>query len=164
MSNDFYPDFLWYFIDHISGKAKNVLETERITGYQLEKAHIVSVNDLTDMQKRELRHDGFKVNKIPPDPPEYYKLHVSLGAEFHEKSNIILVESCDECGYEKYITKGKDWVESSDGIILRKDSLNGSDLFLAKGYGFSVYCTERFVEVYNKHELTGLLFREIEVL
>ncbi|MEA5023429.1 MAG: double-CXXCG motif protein [Desulfitobacterium hafniense] len=164
LSNDYYPDFLWYYIRHISEKAKIVMESERITGYGLERAHIVSVRDLTEQQKKELRHDGIKINRIAADPPAYYKLHVELGAEFHEKAQIILRENCSECGYEDYITLGKDWVDSEKGIFIRKDSWNGKDLFLCKGYGLHIFCTERFADVYHSNGLTGLEFDEVEVL
>lgn len=163
LSNDNYPDFLWFFIRHVSEKAKNVMETEGITGFKLENAQVLSVDELTDIQKKELRYDGFKIKKIPKDPPKYYKLHVSIGANYHEKSGIILRDSCSECGYEKYVTKGKDWVESEPTVI-QKDSIKGYDLFMAKGYGQTIFCTEKFADVYIKHSLTGLLFDEVEVI
>lgn len=163
LSNDNYPDFLWYYIDHISENAKNVLEFEKITGYMLEKANVLSVSKLSKDQIKELRNDGFKVNKIPENPPIYYKLHVSLGAEYHEKSNVVLKENCDYCGYEFYgIKDSEPHIEKS--FVLKKNSWNGKDLFIAKGYGHIIFCTEHFKEVYYKNNLSGLCFTEIEVL
>ncbi|AFL99850.1 MULTISPECIES: double-CXXCG motif protein [Desulfitobacterium] len=164
LSNDNYPDFLWFYINHISEKAKDVLEREKITGYRLEKAPVLSFNDLTDMQLKELRRHGTRVNKIPTVPPAYYKLHVDVCAELYRKSNIILLDSCSECGYETYLAESKERIESRDSLFLRGESLNGIDLFRAKGYGVNIYCSERFVEAYQRHELTGLMFTEIVVL
>lgn len=163
LSNDHYPDFLYHYINHISVKAKDVMQNEGIKGYTLEKAHILSVNDLAEEQIKELRYDGVKIKKIPVDPPPYYKMHVEMGGEYHDKSNIILLESCSECGYERYVTPGKEWVDTGE-FFLSLDSLKGYDLFRVKGYGFNIFCTEKFREVYQKHALTGLLFKEVQVL
>lgn len=164
LSNDNYPDYMWYYITHISEKAKSVMELEGITGFKVEDALIISFDELTEAQKKELRWDGVKVNKIPSNPPHYYKLHVCIGAEYHENSNLVLLESCDDCGYEKYVSKGKEWVDSSEGIFLKKGSLIGYDLFKVKGYGATIFCSEKFVEAYKRHALTGLDFDEIEVI
>lgn len=164
LSNDNYPDFLWFYINHISGKAKDVLEREKITGYSLEKAHVLSVRDLSDLQLKELRRQGIRIHKIPTEPPVYHKLHVAVSAEFYKKSNVILLDRCPECGYETYSAESKERIEARDYLYLREESLKGADLFRAKGYGVTVYCSERFVEVYKRNELTGLTFTEIEVL
>jgi len=125
---------------------------------------ILSGSSLTIEQKKSLRDDGFNLKKIPLDPARFYKMHVSLEAVYHKNSNIILLENCDQCGYERYVTIGKEWVDSEQPCILSADSLNGRDLFLAKGYGVSIFCSQRFVDVYNKYKLTGLLFEPVQVI
>jgi hypothetical protein len=77
-------------------------------------------------------------------------------------SGIVLVEECEVCGYEKYRPKEKN--NFLPQLYLKNGSWDGSDLFRVKEFPAVVFCSERFVEIYKKHTLTGLLFDEIEMI
>lgn len=163
LTNDYYPDFMWYSTFLVSEKTKEVFELEKITGYELEEANIISANELTLEEKRELKEDAVNVKKVAVNPPKYYKLHVSIGATYHEKSGVIFRGKCDECGYEDYTVVNPDNYNIPYHIV-KKESLNGNDLFRSIGFGRAVFCTERFKEICEKHKLTGFLFKDAEAL
>ena len=123
---------------------------------------MISGNELTEGQKKTLRLDGINIKKIATNPPKYFKLHVAIGADLHEDSNRIRTDYCEVCGYESYIQKGEN-PYLYDHAVLRMDSLAGTDLFKSIGYGDTVFCSERFRQIYDKYKMTGLFFTEIEV-
>ena len=153
-----YPDFasiIYHVI--ISEKAKEAIMYENITGYQLGTLTIVSKDEISPERIKQLREKEYKVQNISSNPPNYYRLFVERSAELHPKSEVFF-EECDVCGYRKYASH-KDPFRAE---YIKKDSWNGSDLFMVKEFGAVIYCTERFVEVYQKHKLTGLLFKKVE--
>lgn len=158
LSNGYYPDFLWEYYRFISERAKQILFEEKVTGYILEGVTMRSFSDLSVEEIKELKRDRFKVDRIPLNPPQYYRLFIKYIAKMHKESNYILLESCDACGYTHYGTK----VREDERIIIDESTLNGDDFFLLEGRGSVIYCTERFVDIYNKHNLTGLDFDEVE--
>ena len=163
LTNEYYPDFMYYTINLISEKAKEALEKEKITGWEPELINILSAEELTKEEKRDLREGGVNIKRVPINPPVYYKLHVSIGADYHEKSGIEFGEKCNICGRQKRTVS-----EAVGGMIapriLKKESLNGNDLFRSIGYGNTVFCTERFKEVYEEYGLTGLEFDDVKLL
>ncbi len=160
-----YADFIPYYVSFniVSMRFKEIAEHEGLVGLTFERAEIISADDMSESDKRELRTDGVPLKKAPP---EYYKLNVKYGAVYHERSKIIVKSFCDKCGTKIYATKGHDWVESGEEYpdILDAKSIRGYDIFMAEGYGITHFCTERFYSVYKKYNLTGLLFTPIDVL
>lgn len=158
LSNEFYPDFL-NVISHtlVSEKAKDVLAQETITGYKLGIIDIIPRDEIPPAKTKKLRQSGYNVKKISNNPPNYYRLFAERSAELHIKSEVFFEQECTACGYRKFVK-----TDPFKQEYIRKDSWNGSDLFMVKEFGAVIYCTERFVETYQKHNLTGLLFRRVE--
>lgn len=163
-----YADFIPYYISYgiVSARFKEIAEKEKLIGLTFMKADIISSADLSADDIRELRIDGIPLKNVVANPPEYYKMDIEQGAVYHEKSKIIIKTSCDECGIKIYATEGQMWIAPREEypIIIDAKSLKGYDMFYAEGYGLTVFCTERFYEVYQQNKLTGLKFVPIEVI
>jgi len=162
LTNSYYPDFV-YFLYYIlvSSKAKDVLLSENITGYHLEDINVVAKSNIAPAKIKELRDMGYKVNNISDDPPSYNKLVANRSARLHQMSNVVKV-NCDICGFEGYQMMVMEDIFKPETI--KEESWNGDDIFMVEEFCSVVYCTEKFVEVYKKHELTGLIFKEVESL
>ncbi len=162
LTNSYFADF--FNVEYhtiVSEKAKEVLILENIQGYELGVLKIVSKSEILSKKIKDLRDSGYKVKDISDDPPIYYRLFVQVGAELHEESNIVLVEECNSCDYHKYMPKDNDYFHPN---YIKVDSWNGNDIFRVKESSSAIYCSERFVEIYNKHKLSGLRFKEIKGL
>lgn len=160
LTNENYADFVWEYYQLISESAKVLLQAEEINGYVLDQIIMRGRNDLTKDEIKELKESRYKVENVPVSPPPYYRIIIKHKASLHEKSNIYLKEYCDVCGYKKY--------DSDVGFLERKCfidscSLNGDDIFGLEGVG-GIYCNERFIDVYKKNKLTGLMFEEVVVI
>ncbi len=159
------PDFMFYYVMLISERAKNIFEEEGIIGYELEKAVVKSFENLTEEEELYCKEMKYKPKDFLDNPSDYYKLFVSnIGAEPHEKLGLKLVGKCDSCGYENY-----EFNEPFTGIltpmIINKESINTDyDIFTVRGSGLTKYCTEKVKNIYEKHKLTGINFKEIELL
>ena len=160
LSNDYYPDFLWGYYTFISERTKEIFLEEDVKDYYLGDTFMRSITDLTKEEIKELRGDRFKIDRIPIDPPSYYRLFPKHYAHLHKESNIKLLENCEACGYEWYGTQNKE----KENEIIDLNSLNGDDIFWIYERGSAIYCTDRIVEIYNKHKLTGLYFTEVEAI
>lgn len=161
LTNSNYPDFV-YFLYYIlvSNKVKDVFLSENIKGYHLEDINVVSKSSIAPSKIKELRDMGYKVNNIPNNPPSYYKLVANRSAGLCQHSNVVLEVNCDICGFEGYEVIG----DIFQPKCIKKESWNGDDIFMVKEFCSVEYCSEKIVEVYKKHELTGLTFQKVDSL
>ncbi len=162
LTNNHYPDFLGYiYYKMISEKAAEVLKNENVNGYLLSPVETVPLDAITSEEKKEFRSFGNKVNKFATDPPTYHLLKVTGKAELHEKTNVI-IEPCPSCGFAKIAEPGKNYFHPDSPFYIQRSSWDGSDFFVVPYFPFVYLCSQRFLEIYNKHHLSGLLFREVE--
>jgi hypothetical protein len=158
LSNDYFPDFLGYYykppFNLISEKAKEVFIRENVTAYNLGRINVVSVNDLSEGTKKRLRLEGDAVKLFATNPPMYSVLHALGKAQLHEKSEIT-VEECKACGNIQLN------MDLDHPKYIKNETWDGSDLFLVPYFPALIFCSERFVEIYTKHNLTGLLFTKV---
>lgn len=164
LSNNNYPDFTGVvFHDLISDKTKDVLLYENITGVNIsDKIKILSRNDLSLYVIKRFREEGYKVNEIPNEPIRYHRMFLEFGANCHSKSEIVLNAECSACGYGNYVTVGKPYIDPTHPIYIDENSWDGKDIFAIKSLGFNKFCTQRFVDIYNKYNLTGWVFEKVE--
>ncbi|MPW26724.1 hypothetical protein GC105_13100 [Alkalibaculum sp. M08DMB] len=163
LGNSNYADFIMaLYFELISQKSLNILLKENTTGWTYEEINTMSKEELTDEQVKDFKEEyGIKALKsIPNNPPIYYKILAKKTAKLHPRSRVILIGKCDVCGYEEYDKEGSYF----DPDYIEKDSWNGDDIFGVKEYGTTMFCSERFVEIYHKHSLTGLGFDRIEAI
>lgn len=164
LSNENYPDFLGVMHHVLVSKvAMEVINNENLTGYVLKRIKPMSVNDLLSDEKKILRQEGYKVNNFSSNPPIYFRMFIDEGAMLHSESNVHLIEKCIDCGFQSYATVGENYVDPFQPIIIDKSSWNGQDLFLIKELGARIFCTEKFVEIYEKYKLSGLVFEKVEI-
>ncbi|WP_166243403.1 hypothetical protein [Paenibacillus turpanensis] len=164
LSNQNFPDFLWFLhYKIISENALEVLMQKVVRNLLFKEISIVSVNDLSEAQVKDLRFRGENVKKLALNPPKYYTVIVEEGAELHKESGVY-VEECDSCKYLKVHSYGMDFLHPSQKLYLHKRSWNGEDLFTLKYFPATLYCTENFLKLYNEYRLTGLNFSEIDVI
>ncbi len=150
----------------VSDDTKMVLTQEFLTGYHLVKASILSMDDLSPEQLRDLKinYTYSQLKKFAKNPPTYHKLFIDGKAELHEKAGVVLVEYCEHCGYKRYDIPGSPpFYMIGSPKFIKKESWDGSDFFHVKEF-HTIYCSERFYEVYKKHNLTGLIFEEVEAI
>ena len=161
-SNDYYPEFLnTSFNTLVSEKAKDVLSIEKISGYRLEEIEPISRDNIPESVIIKLKECcGAKINMIPNNPPMFHRLIVERSAELHLSSNVVLRERCETCGYENYEKIGDVFAPE----YIKRDTWNGNDLFMVKQFYAVIYCTERFVNIYDKYSLKGLEFKKTESL
>jgi hypothetical protein len=156
------PDFMFYYVMLISEKAKKIFEEEGIREYELEKAVVRSMDNLTKEEEIFCKEEKYKAKDFLINPPNYYKIFIpNISAEPHEKMGLKLLGKCDFCGYEKY-----SFEEESNGIdmTIKEETIKPSyDIFRVRG-SLLMYCTERFKNIYEKHKLTGIDFEEVELL
>ncbi|MCD1261362.1 hypothetical protein B5M42_021405 [Paenibacillus athensensis] len=161
LTNDNYPDFM-----RLSGtekvlslKAADILKMENVTGYCLKEMTTASPkNTPIDFQKL-LRSAGENIKKMPENPPKYFYWDIAGNAELHEQSGLEIT-NCSTCGYVDVVTPGYSYVKPDHPKILDRNTWDGKDLFRLKHVS-RYCCSERFYEIYHKHQLTGLEFREI---
>lgn len=166
LSNSYYPDFLSYgTLTLISEKALESFKDEALTGYHIGNINVVSSEDVSDDKKSQLHKAGYKVNNFASKPIVYYRLLVDGKAELHEKSEIVLVESCDICGFFKYrpLKKPITLEDHFPKFIIKDGSWDESDFFRVKEYDAVIFCTEKLVHIYEKNKLTGLIFNKVIV-
>jgi hypothetical protein len=164
LTNNHFPDFLGYIYHKMaSERSVEILAYENISGYNSVPLDMVPFDAITPEQKRDLRLFGNDVKKFATDPPPYYLLRAVGKAELHEKTGLI-VKHCSQCGNTKISTPGKIYVDPDHPWYVQRNTWDGSDLFTVQYFPSAFLCSEHFLEVYNKHNLTGLLFKEIESL
>lgn len=162
LSNENYPDFVLVANQYlISIKAKTVLLEENISPVDCEKFCINSKEDLSTSELKDLKDRGYNTSRIATHPPEYFTVNTPIGGEVHEQSNINLAYKCPTCGHEKYATIGYTYVNPLTEYYINESSWNGYDLFRIKQLGKSLFCTDKFVEVYKRYKLTGLEFVKV---
>jgi len=168
MDREHYADFMSYLVYPIvSEKAKEVLTENFGDAVDFGDIEMVSYRDLTVEKLKDIR-DTFgypAVKKIPNDPPQLYRLLLKQGADLDfEKSNIKLTLDCLTCGSRVYDTPYFEYSAEHGKIIftptvyIKESTWKGYDIFHVEGYGSTVFCTEKFIEIYNQHKLTGLRF------
>ena len=164
MSREHYADFTWSDASCVvSEKAQKILMENFNNAVDFGEIEMVSLRDLTEsFLKKERRQSGSKAAKmIANDPPQYYRLFLKIGADLDfEKTNIELALDCPECGRKSYVTPGEIIIFGATPHII-ESTWQGYDIFYVEGLGTTMFCTERFVEVYNQNKLTGFLFEQV---
>jgi len=168
MNNDYYADFLASSIignGIVSEKAMIVLKENFGNTIDFGNIEMISYRDLDEAFLRKVRdYSGNKAAKqIANDPPQYYRLILNVGASLNlQLTNMELSLDCLKCGRKEYgavAGSREDWWNNTPHII--ESSWKGYDLFHVEGKGNTVFCTERFIEVYKHHALTGLEFEQV---
>ncbi|MDR0321182.1 MAG: hypothetical protein LBI28_06740 [Treponema sp.] len=166
MDREHYADFLSSQIRGIvSEKTKKILIENFNNAVDFGNIEMISFRDLTEQKLQEIRNCyGYAaVKKIPNDPPQYYRLLLKQGAELDfQKTNIELTVDCSKCGRKRYATPGCSYHEGTPYII--ESTWKGYDIFYIEGMGNTVFCTERFIEIYNQNKLTGLEFEKVQTV
>jgi len=166
MDRDYYADFMCSQIrDIVSERAKEMLSDNFSNSVDFASIGMVSLRDLSPsfLKYYRDRYGSKEVKRIPDDPPQYHRLLLKQGADLDfKKSNIQLIFECSTCGRKKYDIPYSHYKDDGFALIyLIESTWNGRDIFYVEGMGNTVFCTERFIEVYSQHELTGLEFAQI---
>lgn len=169
MSREYYSDFAYCSISAcniISEKAKKILIENIENAVDFGDIQMVSLRDLTPVFLKYLRDrvGSREAKLVANDPPQYYRFLIKHGAELDfQKSNIELSLDCPKCGLKKYRSLGLSYVYTQTPYIIGA-TWNGNDIFHVEGLGNSVFCTEKFIEIYNENNLTGLDFEQVPVV
>jgi len=169
MDRDYYADFASsQFRPIVSAKAKRILAENCSNATDFGDIKMVSFRDLTREKLKQIRDwAGYAdTKKIPNDPPQYYRLLLKQGAELDfQKSNIKLTIDCTTCGRKNYdIPYSHYGPNGSEQIYIIESTWVGYDIFYAEGKGNTLFCTERFIEIYEKNKLSGLRFEKIQTV
>lgn len=162
LSNDNFPDFLGVLtFTAVSEKVKNMLLESKISGYKLHEVDVVKTIDISEKISNSLKEKGFNVDKFSNFVQDYFYFDVSIGAELHFKSEIILKYNCNECGFRQYVTAGKTYIDPFHEIFIKQDTWNGNSIFRVNELGQQLFCTEVFVNQCKRYKLTGVDFKKI---
>ena len=154
----------------VSEKARTVLLENFNNAVDFGDLKMISLRDFTEQEKKELRGriGSAWVNRIANDPPQYFRLLLKQGMDLDfKKSKVKLVLDCPECGCKFYKEPRIKLIRKEISFPTRyliESTWKGYDIFYAEGRGFTMFCTERFIEAYEQAELTGLLFDQIHHL
>jgi len=168
MSRDHYADFIASDLPGsgiVSEHAKKILMENFNNTIDFGNIEMISFRNLTDQKLKEIRDDfGYAaVKKIPNDPPQYYRMLLKQGADLDfEKSNIKLILDCHKCGRKNY-DRPRDTGTSSN-IYIIESTWKYYDLFHVEGKGNTIFCSERFIDIYDQNKLTGLEFEKVQTV
>lgn len=162
-TNNHFPDFMsCQGIDLVSQYMKETIEKNGIKVAKFSEMPVIGKSEFTKEQLKELRDDGYDVNKLHDEKPKYYRFNSNIGATLHSDSNVIWVDFgeniCKHCGYGVGY-KQKDYFAPE---YIQLDSWNGNELFKVREFAGALYCTETFKELCEKSEFTGMEFEEVE--
>jgi len=167
LDSGYYADFINSQIKVVvSEKAKKMLTENFGNAVDFGDIEMVSFRDLTTEKAKEIRDysGSAALKKIPDDPPQYFRLLLKQGADLDfQRTNIELAVDCPKCGLKRYQTPGLTYVGENMPHII-ESTWKGCDIFYVEGLGNRMFCTERFVGIYNQNELTGLEFEQVEVV
>lgn len=162
LSNDNHPDFLSLLVlTLVSDKVKSVLDKTQVSGYRMHSINSIKREDVPKDVFDNLKENGFNVDKFSNCVEKYNYMDVSLGAETHAKSEIVLKSHCDSCGYSEFITIGKTYIDPFHEIFIKRNSWNGNMIFRVRELGQQLFCTEDFVSLCKKYKFTGICFKEV---
>jgi len=170
MDRSHYADFADLFLRSIIlAKIKKILLDNFNNSVDFADIEMISFRDLSPSYIKYYRaqYGSRDAKLIPNDPPQYFRLLLKQGADLDfEKSNVEMILSCSTCGSKKYKHPISDYNRETNEITyppvyIIESSWKGYDIFYVEGKGNTVFCTERFIEVYNQNKLTGLEFRQI---
>lgn len=166
LSNRNYPDFLSVIYHYlVSDRVKDILQKENIKGYYLgHDVKIVPKKDIPKQELKELKDAGNKASNIPNKPVNYSRFFADIGANLHINSEVHLAGNCDYCGFRQYVTKGELYIDPFHPQYIDKKTWNGYDVFRTKETSAALFCTEKFISVYEKYKLTGLIFKGVEAI
>jgi len=169
MDRDHYADFAYsQFLPIVSERAKFILAVNCNNAVDFGDIKMVSFRDLTKEKLKQIRDwSGYAAaKKIPDDPPPYYRLFLKQGADLDfQKSNIRLAIDCTTCGLKSYdIPYSHYGPDGSKEIYIIESTWKGYDIFYVEGKGYTIFCTEQFIEIYEKNNLTGLEFAQIQAV
>ncbi|MCD9024486.1 hypothetical protein [Cohnella silvisoli] len=163
--NDNFADFADVIYHKlIKSEALELLQNNEIKGISAGHINIMLHDELSLDALQTLKKKGCKINLISDSVPQYYRLFANVGISLHERSEIELLDFCDACGYKKFITPNLSYLDPSAPIYFARETWNGDDLFMTEELGASLFCSEKFVQVYKENNLTGLKFSKIEFL
>jgi hypothetical protein len=126
----------------VSERLKTLFGEERMTG--LKGFHPVTIVGVEGRTRR----------TRPPDPPAYYRVSVVRGQGIidQEASGFEWEEppTCDVC------RRGED-LQRWKRIIIDPSTWSGEDVFYARGLASSVFCTARFKQFCETHQITNAI-------
>jgi len=165
LDRNYYADFIFSQVRGIvSEKAKKVLSENFSNAVDFGDIEMVSQRDIPSSFLKYYRGMcGSKNTKlIVNDPPQYYRLLLKKGAVLDFiRSGVKKVSSCKVCDYVEYDIPFE-LIGDSSRIYITGSTWEHYDLFNVEGMGNTMFCTERFISVYNVNNLTGLMFQPIQ--
>ena len=162
-SNNYFPDYLCcQAIRLVSQRMKEIIEKSGIQIAKFTEMPVVGKSEFTKEKLKELRDNGYNINKLHDEKPIYYRLGTDVGAVLHRDSNVIWVDEgeyvCKHCGYGV----GYDQIDWFAPEYIQLDSWNGNDLFKVREFIGAFYCTERFKTLCAEAKFTGIEFSKVE--
>ncbi len=162
-TNNYFPDYMCcQGIDLVSQYMKETIENSGISVAKFAKMPVVGKSEFTKEKIKELRDDGYNINKLHDEKPIYYRLGTDVGAVLHSDSNVVWIDEgeyvCKHCGYGV----GYEQMDYFAPEYIQLDSWNGNDLFKVREFMGAFYCTERFKKLSEEAKFTGIEFEEIE--
>ncbi|MDQ0917038.1 hypothetical protein [Paenibacillus sp. V4I5] len=160
LTNNHYADFL-YSSDGllISERAIEVFDLEGISGYSKTEIIVSSPKETPAEFQRLLRLAGENVKKMPENPPQYYMVMINGLISLHQEQNLKFIH-CNKCGLVRAVSPGSSFINTDHNLIIDASSWRCEDI-MNTNYPARNVCTERFIEIYHKHELTGLIFSDL---
>lgn len=118
----------------VTDRVKQILEQET-RGVKFEETHVTQETE--------------------GDLPKLYHVLVPATGHLASKNHVKLVEKCDACGLERYTT----WL---GGMSVDEKSWDGSDAFRLKEHWGRVIVTEKFKQLVENHQFSGVQFVKTE--
>lgn len=162
-SNNYFPDYLCcQAIRLVSQRMKEIIENSGVQTAKFAEMPVVGKSEFTKEKLKELRDDGYNINKLHDEKPIYYRLGTDVGAVLHRDSNVVWVDEgenvCKHCGYGVGYQQ-KDYFAPE---YIQFGSWNGNDLFKVREFGGAFYCTEKFRLLCENANFTGIEFEKVE--
>ncbi|MEW5946397.1 MAG: hypothetical protein AB1742_09375 [bacterium] len=127
----------WYGECLLTEKVANILEDNKVTGYELRPVIIKKV--------KRVRKKDYKV-------PILKELVVTgKGGEPHKSSRIKVEFICEECGRKKYTPIIK-------GLIIDENKWDGTDTFTIEGFSKYIMISNKVKNIFESHKITGCVF------
>ncbi|MBP0726861.1 hypothetical protein J5Y03_17020 [Bacillus sp. RG28] len=162
LTNNNLPDYTYIFPVHfVSEKLKEVILNYSLSEIAFEEIYTKTLEELNEDQIKMFKLDGLRVKNFCSIPSRYYAIDLPEGISVHSDMSIVL-HKCENCGRLSY-TELKEEKSMLLNFILDRSTWNGIDFFTVKGFPQVFICTERFIEVCKNENITGMIFKEIEV-
>jgi hypothetical protein len=163
-TNNNLPDYSMILPEHfVSEKLKEVIENNSLSNCTFEKVITKTIQDLNEEEIQKIKDNGYKVQKLCSTFSSYYAIHLLPGISIHAEMNVTF-KRCHNCGRVETSKKFDD--EKSEftfDLLLDSATWEGYDLFTVKEFPNRYICTEKFIEICKKENITGFTFEEVKV-